>query len=100
MPAGTDLYPGMGEGIYWCSVQILIARYGSTVSGLWQMDYFPLWDFAIEPDGHPDGCRGIDDIFAFLAAWFAGDARADADQCGACEAGDIFAFLSEWFRSE
>jgi len=44
---------------------------------------------------------GVDaaDIFAFLSAWFAGDALAGAcDGRSGCEVADVFAFLSDWFR--
>lgn len=37
------------------------------------------------------------DIFDFLAAWFAGDPSADADRDGVLTVTDIFAFLNLWF---
>jgi hypothetical protein len=37
------------------------------------------------------------DIFAFLAAWFAGDGDFDGD--GATRVPDIFVFLSAWYRA-
>jgi len=42
------------------------------------------------------GAPGVPDIFAFLSAWFAGDARADIDG-GGIGVPDIFAFLALWF---
>jgi hypothetical protein len=46
-------------------------------------------------------CSGfveVPDIFAFLSAWFANDARADFDGSGLpVTVPDIFAFLSVWF---
>lgn len=42
------------------------------------------------------GLQSVPDIFAFLSAWFAGDARADIDG-GGIGVPDIFAFLSMWF---
>jgi Calcineurin-like phosphoesterase len=39
----------------------------------------------------------VQDIFAFLAAWFNGDIAADFDQSGALAVADIFAFLAAWF---
>jgi hypothetical protein len=46
-------------------------------------------------------CSGfveVPDIFAFLSAWFANDARADFDGSGLpVSVPDIFAFLSAWF---
>lgn len=49
-----------------------------------------------------DGTIGVPDIFAFLAAWFAGPGSPDshrADLNGSCTADvpDIFEFLSAWF---
>ncbi len=45
-------------------------------------------------------CNGlveVDDIFAFLNAWFAGDLRADVDGLGGVDIQDIFEFLNAWF---
>jgi hypothetical protein len=39
----------------------------------------------------------VQDIFAFLQAWFAAEPRADFDSSGILEAVDIFAFLQAWF---
>ncbi len=39
----------------------------------------------------------IDDIFAFLNAWFAGDPRCDVDHAGGVAIDDIFAYLNLWF---
>jgi hypothetical protein len=46
-----------------------------------------------------DGAGGIlvADIFAFLSAWFGGDARADADRSRSLGVNDIFTFLAAWF---
>ncbi len=43
------------------------------------------------------GTVAVPDIFAFLAAWFAQDARADFDRNGTIAVPDIFAFLAAWF---
>lgn len=48
-------------------------------------------------DFNGDGARGVDDIFAFLSAWFANDPRSDADGNGTRDVSDIFVFLSAWF---
>ena len=49
-------------------------------------------------DFDADGRRTVADIFDFLAAWFAGSARADFDRSGGAPApSDIFAFLNAWF---
>jgi Starch/carbohydrate-binding module (family 53)/Glycosyl hydrolase family 57 len=39
----------------------------------------------------------VQDIFAFLVSWFAGESRADFDQSGALGVHDIFGFLAAWF---
>ncbi len=46
-----------------------------------------------------DGLNGVDvqDIFAFLNAWFAGDVNADFDGLNGVDVQDIFAFLNAWF---
>ena len=41
---------------------------------------------------------GVQDIFDFLAAWFAADPRADFNESGAITIQDIFDFLSFWFQ--
>jgi hypothetical protein len=43
------------------------------------------------------GSLGVQDIFDYLNAWFAGDARADFDGVGGLSVQDIFAFLNAWF---
>ncbi len=39
----------------------------------------------------------VQDIFDFLAAWFAGDIRADFNTSGTLSVQDIFDFLAAWF---
>lgn len=46
-------------------------------------------------DHDQSGVVEVADIFAFLEAWFAGD--ADFDESGQTEVPDIFAFLEAWF---
>ena len=48
-------------------------------------------------DFDDSGTVTVQDIFDFLAAWFAGDARADFNHSGAITVGDIFDFLEGWF---
>jgi hypothetical protein len=43
------------------------------------------------------GGLGVQDIFAFLGAWFAGDAGADFNGTGGITVQDIFDFLGAWF---
>lgn len=40
----------------------------------------------------------VQDIFDYLAAWFAGSARADFNGSGNVSVQDLFDFLSEWFQ--
>lgn len=54
------------------------------------------------PAACPADFNGVDgvtvaDIFAFLAAWFAGSSTADFDQMNGVTVADIFAFLTAWF---
>jgi hypothetical protein len=45
-------------------------------------------------------CSGtvtVQDIFAYLNAWFGGDPRADFDGTPGLAVQDIFAFLNAWF---
>ncbi len=46
-----------------------------------------------------DGVNGVDvqDIFAFLNAWFAGNPASDFDGVNGVDVQDIFAFLNAWF---
>lgn len=48
-------------------------------------------------DFNADGTVGVDDIFAFLSAWFAGNWLADCNESGASDVPDIFVFLAAWF---
>jgi len=48
-------------------------------------------------DFDSNGAVEVPDIFAFLSAWFAGNAAADFDGNGMVQVPDIFAFLSAWF---
>ncbi len=51
---------------------------------------------ACRADFDDDGTVTLQDVFAFLNAWFIGDARADIDG-GGLTIGDVFAFLNAWF---
>ena len=50
---------------------------------------------AADFDGN--GVHEVPDIFAYLSAWFAGEAGADVDGVPGVTVPDIFAFLSIWF---
>ena len=58
-------------------------------------------DLALATTCHADfnnsGSITDQDIFDFLAAWFAGDPRADFNHSGAITVQDIFDFLTAWF---
>lgn len=43
------------------------------------------------------GTRDVQDIFSFLALWFAKDSRSDTNQDLSISVNDIFAFLGLWF---
>lgn len=43
------------------------------------------------------GAVNVQDVFAFLDAFFQRRPRADVDESGAVEVGDLFAFLAWWF---
>jgi hypothetical protein len=49
----------------------------------------------VDFDGN--GVLGVQDIFAFLNAWFAGSAAANFDGVNGLQVADIFAFLNAWF---
>ncbi len=49
------------------------------------------------PDFDGSGALAVQDIFEFLNAWFAGDARADFNHTGGLTVQDIFDFLNAWF---
>ena len=48
-------------------------------------------------DFNLSGGLEVQDVFDFLAGWFAGDVRADFNQSGAVNVQDIFDFLAAWF---
>lgn len=48
-------------------------------------------------DINQNGSVGVDDIFAFLSEWFAGNGDFDGDE--RTDVSDIFAFLTAWFNS-
>jgi hypothetical protein len=56
------------------------------------------WELVPCPaDFNRSGSVGIQDIFDFLNAWFAGDASADFNHVNGLTEQDIFDFLSSWF---
>jgi len=72
---------------------------------------FPVLECEMVPDGFVVYCRKVSDIdrsgvinvadlFAYLALWFAGSARADTDADGAVSTPDVFQFITAWFGQE
>jgi hypothetical protein len=78
----------------------------NVTDGTWELigtGNAPVSFFAL---GTPPGCRAdfnavggvtVQDIFDFLAAWFANDPRANFNGAGGITVQDIFDFLSAWF---
>jgi hypothetical protein len=50
-------------------------------------------------DFNNDCAVGVQDIFDFLAAYFAGDARADVNRSGGVTVQDVFDFLAAYFAA-
>ncbi len=63
---------------------------GATGAGNMVITYCP-------GDFDANGTVEVPDIFAFLSAWFAQDARADVDGVPGVSVPDIFSYLSLWF---
>jgi hypothetical protein len=61
------------------------------------MDLDDIMDTPCMADFDGNGLVQVQDIFAFLSAWFAGSASADINGNGSVAVDDIFAFLSAWF---
>jgi hypothetical protein len=55
------------------------------------------WFTACPADADHNGTLAVADIFAYLNAWFAGEAAADFDGMNGPQVADIFAFLNAWF---
>ncbi len=54
-------------------------------------------EFRCNADFNTSGALTVQDIFDFLAAWFAGTPSADFNNSGGLTVQDIFDFLSAWF---
>ncbi|MBY0263413.1 MAG: hypothetical protein K2Q20_13780 [Phycisphaerales bacterium] len=55
--------------------------------------------YGFPADFNGDGQIRVDDIFAYLSAWFAARSCADANRDGTRTVADIFAYLSAWFAA-
>jgi len=99
--------PGFGPAVW-------LAGFGARTGGLTNEHWVDNIVLSVpgpadaDGNGYPDACAcradfdgngnvGVPDIFAFLAAWFAGNASADLDGVPGVGVPDIFAFLSIWF---
>ena len=49
-------------------------------------------------DFNNSGAVSLDDLFAFLEAYFAGQSAADVNGVGGVSVEDVFAFLAGWVR--
>ena len=65
---------------------------GGTYRGLAGLAYICRADF------NRSGAVGVQDIFEFLAAWFASEPRADFNGANGITVQDIFDFLAAWFQ--
>lgn len=52
---------------------------------------------ACAADFNHSGQVGVEDIVAFLSAWFASDPIADMNDSGEIDAADVFDYVSQWF---
>ena len=68
-----------------------------------RLDFFVLIVGTAAPGGgctadfNHSGAASVQDIFDFLAAWFAGNSAADVNGAGGVTVQDIFDFLAAWF---
>jgi hypothetical protein len=65
----------------------------TATGGFWS----PLGEHACRADFNQSGALTVQDIFDFLAAWFAGQPSADFNGIGGIAVQDIFDFLAAWF---
>jgi hypothetical protein len=87
-PARVDLATGRLRGYAW----------GENIGWINLDDPTRFVGFATCPaDFNQSGAISVQDIFDFLAAYFAGDPRADFNHSGAISVQDIFDFLAAYF---
>ncbi len=82
----SNFQPG-DTGQYYCKA---MGDCGMTFSSVVNLTHCP-------PDFNCDGLTNVQDIFDFLAAWFAGNPAANFNGIGGIDVADIFAFLAAWF---
>ena len=98
LPAGFS--ESRAQGISSDGVNTYIA--GSGFNTLTSRNEALLWRRPLPPppcpaDFNGDGTSTVQDIFGFLAAWFAGAPAADFNGVGGTNIQDIFDFLAAWF---
>ncbi len=86
LPAYAAFQSGMGQRTHLSTGDIagLVSRYGLPCA-------------SCHPDINCSGTVNVQDIFDFLAAWFAGSPVGDYNGLNGNTIADIFAFLSAWF---
>lgn len=112
--------PALPSGTYWMVVSavgdatltsvpnpqtLFVTPHFATANALqfFNSQWFAIWDppFVLRAfcpaDFNGLGGVAVEDIFAFLNAWFASDASADFDGVGGVEVADIFGYLNRWF---
>ncbi|MBY0312244.1 MAG: hypothetical protein K2W85_09250 [Phycisphaerales bacterium] len=82
--------------------EILSNTAGALPSGDGQPGGLAAFSFTVQgtpcgPDFDASGTLTVNDIFAFLNAWFAGQSSADVDGTSGLTVNDVFAFLNAWF---
>ena len=100
-------YPGEGHQVALSTSVVSLGR-NLYVSGAFNQAGTPAigsWGFVewgspacCPADFNQDGRATVQDIFSFLASWFAHDSRCDFNHSGPPTVQDIFTFLVEWFR--
>lgn len=74
------------------------SRFVATRGAAFTIDMGPFeFPGACLSDFNASGSVDAADIFAFLNAWFAGEARADVDASGTVTQSDLFSFINAWF---
>lgn len=77
-------------GTYDCVVSSPVASCAQTISAPATLTWCPA-------DFDCSGALTVQDVFDFLAAWFASNPRSDVNGSGAATVQDIFDFLASWF---
>lgn len=79
------------------SVRLTFALLDAGNNWWWAIDNVTVTAPACLADFDGSGEVAVTDIFVYLSAWFAREARADVDGSAGIGVADIFAYLSAWF---